>query len=346
MSIKVLLKQKYNIDIKDVVERVELANVASRKRANFDYDVSGLPAFTDNTLPDIKTDLIANSDFLADLTLETGIKGTREIALLNANVVLKAKVGCTTSPDGAVVFTDKALTTVLLQAGVEFCNEDLNGKMTQILNTLGTATQNGQLPADLETILMAYLTKLLARKAQRVVILGDTTSLDAELALFDGLVKKIEADATVANFTSGAVAITAANAYGLAYGVFKAINPELMDNGMPVTLFMGRSAALFVLESWNAANPYTQVSVPAGGTSMRFTLPLTDIEVRTLPELNGLDKMFAIPMSLAYLGVDLESDMELVIKYDDYNDKLKAEASFRLGTEFIFGKYFTELILA
>jgi hypothetical protein len=38
--------------------------------------------------------------------------------------------------------------------------------------------------------------------------------------------------------------------------------------------------------------------------------------------------------------------MSFDIKYDDYNDKLKTEASFRLGTNFIFEEYFVRLELA
>ena len=343
MSLKSQFKEKFGVDLNEMIARFEAAKATKSK---FEYDVDGLPAWTDNTLPNLTSDLIGNSEFLSELTLESGVKGTKEIALLNADITLQAKVGCTSTPDGSVVFTDKALTTHLLYSGVEFCNEDLNGKMTQILNALGVKAQNGQLPAEIETILMAYLTKLLQRKAQRVVVLGDESSLDPELALFDGLINLIESDLTVANFTSTATAVTASNAYDLAYGVFTKINPEIFDNGMAVRLYTGRKEALLILKQWNDTNPYSQVDVPMGGTSMRFMLPLTGIEVVTLPELNGLDAMYAIPTSLAFLGVDDEADMALEIKYDDYNDKLKAEASFRLGTQIVWGKYFTKLILA
>ena len=268
---------------------------------------------------------------------------------MNADITLQAKSGCTTSPDGSVIFTKKDLTVHLLQAGVEFCNETLNTKMTQILNVIGVKRQNGQLPADLEDILMAYLTKLLAKKAQRVVLLGDTTSLVDELALFDGLVKLIDADGTVATFTSAETEINDTNGYTLAKGLYKAINSEVMDNGMPVTIYTGRDAALSILEQWNDDKPYNQLDVPEAGGSMSFKLPLYGITVKTLPELNetaNKGKMFAIPTSLAFLGTDQLSDMDLEIKYNDYEDKLKAEASFRLGTNFVWGKYFTKLVLA
>ena len=311
----------------------------------FDYYVTGLPAWTDNTMPNMIPDLIANSEFLGTMTLEEDVKGTREIALLNADVTLQAKVACTPSPDGSVIFTKANLTTVPLYAGIEFCNEDLNTKMTQILNRMGLKMQDGQLPAELESILMAYLLKQLERKAQRLVVLGDTGSLDAELALMDGLIKKINADASVVDYNSLETTIDDTNAYDIAYGLYQAIDTELFDAQVPVAIFTGRTEALAILKQWNDTNPYSQVEIPVGGSSISFRLPLTDIMVVTLPELNGLEDMYAIPLSLTFLGIDAKEDMTYDIKYDEYNDKLKAEASFRLGTQIVCGKYFTKLVL-
>lgn len=316
-------------------------------KEKFDYDVTALPSWTDNTMPNVVTDLIENSEFLSTMTLEENVKGTLEIALLNADVTLQAKVACTPSPDGSVIFTKKDLTTVPLYAGIEFCNEDLNTKMTQVLNVLGLKRQDGQLPAALETILMAYLMKQLQRKAQRLVVLGDTTSIDAELSLMNGLVYRINNDTDVIDYMSTEASITASNAYAIAYGLFKSIPTELFDNDMEVAIYCGRSVALLILEDWNNANPYTQQAIPTeAGTSMTFILPLTNIKVISLPELNNTAQMYAIPLALTFLGVDALSDMTYDIKYDDYDDKLKAEVSFRLGTQIVWGQYFTRLQLA
>ena len=316
-------------------------------KEKFDYDVTGLPSWTDNTMPNVITDLIENSNFLSSLTLEEDVKGTKEIALLNADVTLQAKVACTPSPDGSVIFTKADLTTVPLYAGIEFCNEDLNSKMTQVLNAMGMKKQEGQLPASLDAILIAYLMKQLQRKAQKLVVLGDTTSIDPELALMNGLVYNINNDTDVVDYISAETAITLTNAYAIAYGLFKAIPTELFDNGYEVSIFCGRSASLLILEDWNNANPYSQVAIPQDqGTSMTFVLPLTNIKVISLPELNNTDQMYAIPLSLTFLGVDSLDDMSYDVKYDDYNDKLKAEVSFRLGTQIVWGQYFTRLELA
>jgi hypothetical protein len=315
-------------------------------KEKFDYDVTNIPAWTDNSMPNIIPDVIENSTFLSSLTLEEGVKGTKEIALLNSEISLQAKEGCTQSPDGSVIFTKKNLVTKLLYSGIEFCNEDLNGKMTQVLNEIGLKRQNGQLPADLDTILMAYLAKKLMKKAQDVVLLGDTTSINPDLDHFDGLVKLLDTSVTVVEATSTETTIDETNAYDLAKLVYGAIPAELFDNGYVVNIYTGRTEAIAILEQWNQANPYSQVSVPSNGTSFEFDLPLFGIRVIALPQLTGKNKMYAMPIALVFLGTDLMEDMQMDIKYDDYNDKLKAEASFRLGTNFVWDKYFVRLKLA
>ena len=325
-----------------------MSKLKRQLKEKFGYDVSALPAWTDNTMPVLITDLIENSDFLSTMTLETDIKGTKEIALLNADVTLKAKAGCTPSPDGSVIFTKRNLTTVPLYAGIEFCNEDLNAKMTQVLNKIGLKMQDGQLPADLETILMAYLMKQLQRKAQRLVVMGDTGSIDVELALMNGLRHILANDTAVNDYLSAYTTSNFnANAYTIAFELASAIPAELFDNGEVVNIYTGRAEALAILNDWNGSNPYNVVQVPvATGTSMTFQLPLTNINVITLPELNGLKEMFAAPMSLTFLGTDSLDDMTFDIKYHDYDDKLKAECSFRLGVQIVFPEYFTRLSLA
>ena len=341
MSIKAQLKSKFGVELDEMIERFN-----QKKKERFDYDNTALPAWGDNTMPDFITDLIEDSTFLSDLTLEEAVKGYRDIALLNADITLQAKAGCTTSPDGSVVFTEKRLTTVLLQAGIEFCNEDLNGKITQILNVLGVKRQNGQLPAELESILIAYLTRLISKKAQNLVLSGDTTSPDAELELMDGLRKIIYASTDVTVVTTAVTAGTGwtdSNGYDLAKELYKGVNTEVLDNGIPIKMYMGRTEALTVLEQWNQANPYSQREVDSNTTNMQFELPLMGIQIETLPQLNGTGEAIVMPLSLAFLGTDEMSDMDLEIKYDDYNDKLKAEASFRLGTQIVWDKYFTRL---
>jgi len=312
-------------------------------KEKFGYDVSGLAAWKDNTLPNITADLVETSSFLNKLMLEEGVKGSREIALLSSDVALQAKVACTPSPDGSVLFTEEVLTTKALYMGVEFCNETLNTKMTQVLNALGMKNQEGQLPAPLETILMAYLTKMLQKKSERLVWLGDTASLDADLVHFNGLKKNLDADGDVLETTSVFASLTSSNAYDAAFEVFSAIPAEIFDNQMAVELYTGRTEALAIIAQWNTANAYDRITYTSEGGSIRFLLPQTNVEVVTVPALDGKGDIYALPTSLIFLGTDAREDENFDIKYDAYNEKLKADTSFRLGVQYVFPQYFVKL---
>jgi len=318
-------------------------NLAKNLKLKFDYDVVGLAAWKDNTLPNITADLVETSRFLQSLALEEGVKGSREIALLSSSVALQAKANCTPSPDGSVVFTEKVLTTKPLYMGVEFCNEDLNTKMTQVLNSLGMKNQEGQLPAPLETILMAYLTKMLQKQAERLVWLGDTASLDPNLVHFNGLKKLLEADGDVLETTSVYASLTSSNAYSAAYEVFTKIPAEIFDAEMPIALYTGRTEALAIIKQWNDNNAYDRIEYTAEGGAIRFLLPQTNVEVVTVPALDGKNDIFALPVSLVFLGVDSRDDENFDIKFDAYNEKLKAETSFRFGVQYVFPQYFVKL---
>lgn len=312
-------------------------------KTKFGYDVTELDNWKDNSLPSITPDLVETSTFLNLLTLEEGVKGSKEIALLSSDIALQAKANCTPSPDGSVIFTKEILTTKPLYMGIKFCNEDLNTKMTQVLNSLGLRNQEGQLPAPLETILMAYLTKQLQKKASRLVWLGDTASLNPDLVHFDGLVKKLNADADVLKTTNTYATIDATNAYTAAYELFETIPAELFDNQVPVTLFTGRTEALAIIKEWNDNNAYDRVQYTAEGGAIRFVLPQTNVEVVTDPALNGLGQIYALPVSLIFLGVDERADETFDIKYNSFDEILKAETSFRLGVQYVFPQYFVKL---
>lgn len=312
-------------------------------KEKFGYDVSDLENWKDNTLPNITADLVETSDFLSELTLEEGVKGTTQIGLLSANISLQAKANCTPSPDGSVILTGVDLTTKPLYMGIEFCNEDLNKKMTQVLNALGMKMQEGQLPAPLDTILQAYLTKVGQKKANRIVWLGDTTSLDPDLLHFDGLVKILDNHADVLETPSIFATIDDTNGYDAVKELYKTIPAEVFDAQMPINIYTGRTEALAILEQYNNSHPYTQVTPTEIGGTLTFKIPTTGVTVKTNPALNGLNRMYAVVLPLTFLGTDQREDETFEMKYDNYREKLKAEASFRLGTNIVWGQYFVRL---
>jgi len=323
-----------------------MSKFAQRLKDKFDFDVSALADYTDDQSGEFILDIIESSTFLSKLVLEEGVKGSRELKLLTADMALQTMSGCTPAPDGSVTFSGRTISATRLYAGIEFCNEDLNGKYTQMLNVLGANRQDQEMV--LEDVLIAYLGTLLRRKAQRAVVLGDTASGDPDLAHFDGLVKLIDNDSSVNIAYSTETAIDATNGYDVAKTVFDTIPSEVFDDGLNVVILTGRQEARAVIDQvWNDKDFNANIDdrQEIGGT-LQFTLPTTDIKVETIPELNGQGKMYGFVYNYAFVGTDLESDLDTIaIKYDEYDNKLKAEAMLRLGTQFVLPQYFVRLRL-
>jgi hypothetical protein len=318
-----------------------MGKLAQKIREKFDWDVENLAPYTNEQSTEFIQDLIGSSVFLSKVRSLEGVKRRQAIKLLSGDVKLQAMEGCTTNPDGSITFDDRVIETVRLYFGVELCNEDLNGHYTEMLNAVGSNNQDGVMP--LEAVLLAYLNKQLAKKAQRVGLIGDETSLDTELALFDGFITLLEADTDVVTANIGA------NAFETAMNVVNAINEDVLDNEVEHEIICSRATAQAILtyiyndKDYNALT----VDVERANGQLSFVLPTTATRVTSVNTLQGNSNMYLVCYPYMFLGSDVESDMDgIEVKYDDYNNKLKAEVSFRMGVQFVYPQYFVRTVVA
>ena len=313
-------------------------------KEKYGWDVTALSDWSP-VYDEVITDMIEQSTFMSKFKVLEGVKSKMQIPLMNAEISLQAKVGCTATPDGSVIFTEEEIETALLYMGVEFCNEDLNTKITEIFNVLGVKRQNEDIPADIKEVLLAYLMHLAEKAIQDLLILGDTTSLNPDLKHFDGM-KKLMAGAGSNKVNVTATSITSANAYTVAQELVEGSPAEIWETDNNVLLVTGTNEARSIIKQWNNDNPYNVINMPPLGGTFEVELPLLGVTIVAVPQLSGQNEMYTIPMRLWFLGTDLESDIAFDVKYDSYNDKLKAEMSFRLGMQPVWLKYSSKVVLA
>ncbi len=307
------------------------------------WDATAMPAYTPMSLPDVVEDLVGNSELLSRFRLMEGVKSSASIVQLVGEVEFQKLVGCNGTPSGGVEFTPDKIEVEPIYTGIKFCNEDLVGKETEVLLAAGLKRQNSQLP--LEDVLMTYLTKLTREKMQTIIVNGDTSSSDSELALLDGLRKQMRgADVNV--FTSTESQIDKTNAWQIISDMYEQIPYELFDNGKKVTFVVGRDVAINVIRSFNQANPYNVIAMPTATGSFSYYVPLFDIEIVSVPELTGTQEVYALPMDYVFMATDLEEDFELELKHDALKDELIVETKFRLGLKIIKPELSTRLELA
>lgn len=323
-----------------------MKNIKERIKEKFAYDVSDLPAYVDAQSADIYADLLYSSGITSRMNVLEGVKGSQTIKLLNSNLALQSGDACSTTESGTIVFDGKDISTKRLMVNTSLCNDTLEDTWAQLLLSIGANRQDRDLP--LEDVLTAYIVKQTKFKNQNLIFNGDTASGNADLAHYDGFVKLWGADANLVNVTSTETTIDATNGFDLAKKVYDAIPSVLFDNGVNVEIITGRQEANAILSQiYNDKDYASSIAVNYEGSEMSFTLPTTNITVRSYAQLNGLDKMFAVPYDYMFFGTDLESDLNgLTVKYLEESEKIRIRNLFRSGVQYVYSEYFVKLTLA
>lgn len=313
-------------------------------KERFDYDVSGIGSYTDEQSTQMLTDLVFSSGLTSRISVMENVKGSEKIKLINSTPALIAATSCGWNPSGGVILTNETMTTVRVAIQEEYCNEDLNGTWGQLLNAAGANVQDTEAPfAD---IMAAYYIKKAAKLNQDLMFNGDTGSLNPDLAHYDGFVKLWDADGSLAVYTSPEFSITSGNALDIALGLYETIDPVLLDNGVEVEIICGRETfRKIITQNYNDNKYHYQIDEQAG-TEPSFILPTTNVRVRAYSQLNGTEKMYAVPYNYMFFGTDLAGDYEgFEFKYNDTDEKLRFGVKWRTGVAYVFPEYFTRLEL-
>lgn len=313
-------------------------------KEKFDYDVSDLAAYTDEQSQSMLTDLVYNSGLMGRISVMENVKGSEKIKLLESSPALQAATTCGWTASGGVVLTDETLTTVRVKIQEEYCNEDLNGTWAQLMNAAGANRQDQEAPFN--DIMTAYYIRKAAKLNQDLMFKGDTTSLIPSLAHYDGFIKLWDNDADLNVYTSAETSITTANALEIALGLYNDIDPVLFDNEESIEIICGRETYRKIIENVYNDNNYHHTLQEEAGSEPSFILPTTNIRVRAYSQLNGTEKMYAVPYQFMFFGTDLEGDYEgFEFKYDDTDELLRFGVKWRSGVSYVFPQYFTRLEL-
>lgn len=314
-------------------------------KERFDYDVEALAPYTDAQSTQMLTDLVYASGLTGRISVMENVKGSEEIKLLTSDPALQAATSCGWTPSGGVILTNETMTTKRVKIQEDYCNEDLNGTWAQLMNAAGANVQDTEAPfAD---IMAAYYIKKAAKKNQDLMFRGDTTSLNPDLAHYDGFVKLWDNDGDLVEANSLETAITSSNALDIALEVYSAIPAVLMDNDVNVEIICGRETFRAIIAQNFADNKYHFPISEEAGTEPSFILPTTNVRVRSYSQLNGTEKMYAVPYNYMFFGTDLAGDYEgFEFKYDDTDEKLRFGVKWRSGVSYVFPEYFVKLVLA
>ena len=282
----------------------------------FGFDISALPAYTDQLSLDLISKAVLKTDLLDYVDLRSGFtSGTVAINLVDADLPVSA-LSCGWTSDGEVTYTQVNVTIESLQSKTEMCVEDLRSVYQSAFMNAGTG--NDFIPFE-EVISESYADKL--RKYNEGFLIngfGATTGLKAQITSANG-----------ANLQAGTPAAwTATNAVEQALDLYDAIDEAVKDRD-DLIMVVSPDAYRALVRGLVASNLYHYDSV-AGNDVVE--LPGTNVTVVKSSGLVGSNYKFAGPgkMILAATGLTDELD-NFRFFYDEAADVMKFRAAWRLG---------------
>jgi len=282
----------------------------------FGFDISALPAYTDQLSLDLISKAVLKTDLLDYVDLRSGFtSGTVAINLVDAALPVSA-LSCGWTSDGQVTYSQVNVTIESLQSKTEMCIEDLRSVYQSAFMSAGTG--NDELPFE-EVISESYADKL--RKYNEGFLIngfGATTGLKAQITSANG-----------ANLQAGTPAAwTPANAVEQALDLYDAIDEAVKDRD-DLIMVVSPDAYRALVRGLVASNLFHYDSVSGNDV---IILPGTNVTVVKSSGLVGSDYKFAGPgkMILAATGLTDELDAFRFF-YDESADVMKFRAAWRLG---------------
>ena len=282
----------------------------------FGFDISALPAYTDQLSLDLISKAVLKTDLLDYVDLRSGFtSGTVAINLVDADLPVSA-LSCGWTSDGEVTYSQVNVTIESLQSKTEMCIEDLRSVYQSAFMSAGTG--NNELPFE-EVISESYADKL--RKYNEGFLIngfGATAGLKGQITSANG-----------ANLQAGTPAAwTPANAVEQALDLYDAIDEAVKDRD-DLIMVVSPDAYRALVRGLVASNLFHYDSVSGNDVVI---LPGTNITVVKSSGLVGSDYKFAGPgkMILAATGLTDELD-NFRFFYDEASDVMKFRAAWRLG---------------
>ena len=282
----------------------------------FGFDITALPAYTDQLSLDLISKVVLKTDLLDYVDLRSGFtSGTVSINLVDADLPVSA-LSCGWTSDGEVTYSQVPVTIESLQSKTEMCVEDLRSVYQSAFMNAGTG--NDQIPFE-SVISESYSDKL--RKYNEGFLIngfGATTGLKAQITSANG-----------ANLQAGTpVAWDATNAYEQALDLYDAIAESVKDRD-DLIMVVSPDAYRALVRALVAQNLYHFNSVEGNDVMI---LPGTNVTIVKSSGLVGSNYKFAGPgkMILAATGLTDELDTFRFF-YDEASDVMKFRAAWRLG---------------
>jgi hypothetical protein len=305
------------------------------------FDVSALPAYTEQNAMDIIVKSVAEGQLSKYAQIQPGVKGPTTINILDTDVVFQAD-GCSRSASGTTTLTQRTITPGAIAVHEDLCMTDLAAKYTAVMLKQGLTAEKESVP--FEEIYFAQKIAKVQDALGKAYWQGDTASGSANLNKFDGLDKQILAAGTAVNgnptgITTG-TGYTAANIISILLGMAE-LTPEAIAGAEDLKLFVAPAQFLLYQRALADGNYFHYVS--EGQVNSMPLIGFPNIEVVSDSGLTALggspnNNIYSMRASNIHIGVDLpDEEANDVRSWYDQNDRIyKVTMAFRTGVNVAF----------
>lgn len=307
---------------------------------DFNLDTSGLIPYIDETSKELLINLQAASSLAASATIESGVKGTKDMHFIDTTVTLQGDA-CSYNAADSTALTKKPITVGAVAVMENICPKLLNGFWTQMLVKAG-ANNEDVIPQEIASKWMEIKLNKLKAIINKADWFGDTDSGTANLNKYNGLLKEIDADGTVIDGnTGGATEITLANVLAVMQAMYLAMPEDMRaDNpdGSNLEWFLPQSVYDMYIIAARNANLY-HWDVKEGFATYHGT------NITLIPQsgLAGSERMVITPKGNIVIAMDGDSDEDTIDVW--YSKDLQINLSkiaFKRGISYQFGSKIVE----
>jgi hypothetical protein len=295
------------------------------------FNVSSLPAYTDQLSTDLISAALLKSFTTEFVTIEAGkTAGTSSINLLNSTVDIKdATCGFESGQVGsnATVFSQIPLVVGSKMLKEKMCPEDLRSKWTS--SQLGAGAQQETVPFA-ELIANNKMANI-AKYVENTIWQGDGSTLTGLLYQTENAQGSINSAGAYTQWTAS----TAIAEFWLNVG---SLTPALQteDDLIMYTSYANYQALVAALINTGASviGQFAQVSNASGvNAPSSFVFPGTNITVFAAPGINDPARVIIAPKKYIFFGTGLLDEMDTFkFYYNEADDIMNFNAKFRLGT--------------
>lgn len=301
------------------------------------FDISTIKGYVDQNANELVGKSVLGAKTASLIGVQTGVKGSSKINLLNATPYLQAG-GCGWSSSGSTAVTQRELVTSLIKVNDTFCEKDLVGTFMESSLKIATGAQT----IPFEQMFIDQELKGIAKANEITLWQGDLTG--ATYNRFDGLIKIIGAEATVVDATLAGTGDTlSAEPVKAINAIIAAIPAEILDRD-DLIVFVGYEIFRKYVAALQAVNSYNYFPTLDGKT-MSLLIPGHNIKLEGVAGLNGTNKAYATYAANFRLGTDMTGDAEkFAFWYSQDNQEYRLAVEYNMGVQVAFPDFVVKYV--